>query len=241
MTGSARVPILRASMSLPAESDTPAPTSDDRAKASDLPSPRLPGRVTSYSALAPLPHVRDLLPKHLSIQGLGVLRGAPEQPASERQTAGAARINPAPIERAAAGAAFPSRSAREDQCGDEPCNEYPGDDCDHGRQRRDPGHFYGVKARPASVPAEGIHYEHQACGSTDDSRHDVGNDGREADRPPPPRLRTPLALPGHGRSVGRHPSVLVPCPCGHRSMGAGRDGQGGSGFQGLRATPEGAA
>jgi len=156
--------------------------------------------------------VGDLLLKHL-----GVLKGAPGRPASERQPARAARINPAPIDRATAGTAFPSWSAREDQRGEEPCNEYSGDDRDHSHQRGDPGRLYRVKARPGAVPAESIHGEQQACGPTDDSRHDVGNDGGKADKSLL-RLRIPSALHGHGRSVGLPLLVQYPTSCADRVL-----------------------
>jgi glyoxylase-like metal-dependent hydrolase (beta-lactamase superfamily II) len=92
---------------------------------------------------------------------------------SERLTLATAHVPPSH-----SGGSVPHRErAREDQCGDEPCDKYPGDDCDHGHQRRDPGRFYRVKARPGPVPAESIHGEQQACGPTDDSRHDVATTG----------------------------------------------------------------
>jgi len=93
-------------------------------------------------------------------QGLGVFRRRARTTRShrlsERQTASPARISPAPIGRATPGTAFPSWSAREDQCGDEPCNEDSGDDREHSHQWGDPGRNHIVKARPFAVSAEGI-------------------------------------------------------------------------------------
>jgi hypothetical protein len=112
----------------------------------------------------------------------------------EGQLAGGARVRTSTIGSAATRTTHPSWSSGDDHSGQKPCNEYSGDDCDHSHQRGDPGRFYRVKARPGSVPAEGIHGDQQTCGSADDPRHHVGDEGSDAPAWPGPSLHTGMVL-----------------------------------------------
>jgi hypothetical protein len=120
---------------------------------------------------------------HLLERGLGLL-GQEQARLSERQLAGEARVSMARVGRTASRTAHAAWSPGEHDGGQEPRNEYSGDDRDHCRQWGDPGRFNRMNARPGAVPAESIHCEQQACGPTDDARQDVGNHRAEVGRSP---------------------------------------------------------